>query len=203
MMRFKRKIATAVVLVGAALASGCGSATATHSTTAPSATAQPGTPPAFAWLHPAPAPPAWRLARLTGAAVLAYPSSWQRIHSDPGTVSAALTAPGSDVVTDYLNVTPRQGEETVQNWARFRPDHNREEGDSHVELLAAAQGLRFRDGRGSCVIDRYRTPRTTYQEIACLVGGPRGANVIVAAGLASRWAEDAPALERAVSAFLA
>ena len=53
------------------------------------------------------------------------------------------------------------------------------------------------------MIDRYSTPRTAYQEIACLVSGPRGANVIVAAGLASQWAQEAPALERAVSAFLA
>jgi len=78
-----------------------------------------------------------------------------------------------------------------------------EEGDSQVRLLAAARGLHFRDGSGSCVIDRYRTPATTYQEIACLVRGPRAADVIVAAGLAARWARDAPALERAVSAFIA
>jgi hypothetical protein len=135
--------------------------------------------------------------------VLTYPSSWQRIHSDPGTASAALAEPGSELVSEYLNATPQQGEETLQNWAKFRPDHNREEGDSHVQLLAAARGLQFRDGRGSCVIDRYRTPRTTYQEIACLVSGPRGGNVIVAAGLASQWAREAPALEQAVSAFLA
>jgi len=53
------------------------------------------------------------------------------------------------------------------------------------------------------VIDRYRTPRTTYQEIACLVRGPHGGNVIVAATQPGLWAEDAPTLEQAVSAFLA
>ena len=197
---------TSLALLTAALVAACGGAGHTSTTGAGSTrstTPAGSTAGAFAWLHPAPPPPGWSLARLHGSAALAYPSSWRPIHSDPGTVSAAVEQPGSDLVTQYLNATPQQGEETFQNWAAFRPDHNREEGDSHVEVLASARGLRFRDGRGSCVIDRYRTPRTTYQEIACLVGGPRGANVIVAAGLASRWSQYAPGLERAVSAFLA
>jgi len=218
-MRFKRQTATALVLAGAALAAGCGSAAATHSTTAPSTTvpstathaagapahpvaARSTTPPAFAWLRPAPAPPAWRLARLTGAAALAYPPSWQRIQSDPGTVSAAVVTSGTGLITEYLNATPQQANETLANWNSFRPAHNREEGDSQEQVLAAARDLRFRDGRGSCVIDRYRTSRTRYTEIACLVRAPTADTVIVAAGLASRWSQEAPALERAVSAFL-
>jgi hypothetical protein len=196
---------TTLALMTAALVAACGSGG--HASTASAGATTSATPAAensgaFAWLHPAPPPPGWPLARLHGQAALAYPSSWRRIHSDPGTVSAALEQPGSDLVIKYLNATPQQGGETFQNWATFRPDHNREEGDSHVEVLASARGLRFRDGQGSCVIDRYRTPRTTYQEIACLVGGPRGANVVIAAGLASRWAQYAPELERAMSAFL-
>jgi len=135
--------------------------------------------------------------------VLAYPTSWRRIHSDPGTASAALELPRSDLIEGYLNTTPRQGEETLENWPTFRPEHNREEGDSRVQVLASGRGLHFRDGHGSCVIDRYRTPVTSYQEIACLVQGPQRSNVIVAAALASRWAQDAPALESAVSAFVA
>lgn len=217
----------ALVLLTAAVATGCGGAGSRGSTsrtgsasTTGSASATGTTPttgstsasggitaaagqPSFAWLQPGPPPPGWSQARLPGSVVLTYPASWRRIHSDPGTVSAARTEPGSDLIAEYLNVTPQQGEETFQNWAKFRPAHNVEEGDSHVQVLAAARGLRFRDGRGSCVIDRYRTPATTYQEIACLVRGPRSANVIVAAGLAARWAHDAPGLERAVSAFLA
>jgi hypothetical protein len=219
MMRFKRMTAAAVVLVGGALASGCGSAAATHSTTAPSATApaptdagrtatarsaaaQSANPPAFAWLHPAPAPPAWRLARLTGAAALAYPPSWHRIRSDPGTASAAVVTSGTGLVTEYLNATPQQANETLANWSSFRPAHNREEGDRQEQVLATARDLRFRNGRGSCVIDRYLTSRTRYTEIACLVQAPSAETVIVAAGLAAQWAQEAPALERAVSAFL-
>ncbi|MBV9338950.1 MAG: hypothetical protein JO262_09745 [Solirubrobacterales bacterium] len=198
----------ALVLLTAAVATGCGGAGSTSSTpttgsTPTSAGNRTAVVPPFAWLHPGPAPPGWSQARLPGSVVLSYPSSWRRIHSDPGTVSAARTEPGSGRIADYLNVTPQQGGETLGNWARFRPAHNVEEGDSHVQLLAAARGLHFQDGRGSCVIDRYRTPATTYQEIACLVRGPRSASVVVAAGLAARWARDAPALERAVSAFSA
>jgi hypothetical protein len=204
---------TLLALLAAVVTAACGGGAGTTSTsTAARASAAGSRTPraaggaaAFAWLHPAPAPSAWSLAHLPGhdTAVLAYPSSWHRIHSDPGTVSAVRMEPASDLIADYLNATPQQGEETLQNWARFRPAHNVEEGDSHVQLLASARGLRFRDGHGSCVIDRYNTPETTYQEIACLVRGPHGANVIVAAARAARWAQEAPALERAVSAFLA
>ncbi len=143
------------------------------------------------------------MARLPDRAALAYPSSWQRVRSDPQSASAARSDTRGDLIEEYLNATPQQGEETLRNWSSFRPAHNQEEGDSHIQVLAAAGGLRFRDGQGSCVIDRYRTSRTSYQEIACLVRGPRGANVIVAAAQVRRWSESAPALEQAVSAFVA
>lgn len=201
---------TPLALLAATLIAACGgsatSSTTTAGTTAPAASttaASPSGSAAFAWLRPGPTVPGWSTVRLSGGVVLAYPASWQRIHSDPGTASAALTDRRTDLVEEYLNATPQQGEETLQNWPTFRPDHNKEEGDSHIQVLAAARGLRFRDGHGSCVIDRYATPRTSYQEIACLVRGPHGGNVIVAAALADRWAQDAPTLERAVSAFVA
>jgi hypothetical protein len=183
--------------------------TAAHTTAAPTTaataptTSGAGNPPPFAWLRPAPPPSTWPLARLQGAGALAYPPGWHRIKSDPGTVSAALVVGRTGLVTEYLNATPKQANETLQNWASFRTAHNQEEGESQEQVLAAARDLRFRDGRGSCVIDRYRTTRTRYQEIACLVRAPAGETVVVAAALAGRWASDAPALERAVSAFVA
>ena len=189
---------TVLALLGALVAAGCGSG---RSTTAASHKA--AAPAAFAWLHPAPPPPGWSTARLLGTTALAYPSSWQRLHSDPGTASAAVVQARTGLVTDYLNATPQQGAETLRNWAHFRPDHNRDEGDRHEQVLASAEGLRFRNGSGSCVIDRYRTSRASYQEIACLVRADRGASVIVATALTARWAQDAPMLEQAVSAFLA
>jgi hypothetical protein len=195
---------TAPALLAALLLAACGSAATTSTSTRPrSAGPDAAQAPAFSWLRPAPPPPGWAVAHLAGSAALAYPATWRRIKSDPGTASAALVDRRSGLVVEYLNATPQQGEETMQNWATFRPDHNREEGDSHVQLLASATGLEFRNGRGSCVIDRYRTPRTGYQEIACLVRGSRGTTVIVAAALAQRWHQTAPTLERAVSAFVA
>ena len=42
---------------------------------------------------------------------LAYPSGWQAIRSDPGTVTAALGLATGEI-RGYLNATPRQGAET-------------------------------------------------------------------------------------------
>jgi len=153
----------------------------------------------FAWLRPAPPPARWQVARTRGGATFAYPPGWRAIEPDPGTASAALVEPA--LIAGYLNATPRDGGETLANWSRFRPAHDREEGDRDVRLLASATALRFRSGHGSCVIDRYSTSRTTYREIACLVSGPRSSTVIVAAAPESLWGRQAATLERAVSTF--
>jgi hypothetical protein len=189
----------AALLAAAATAAGCGGSTSVAGRTSTHAEVRG----AFAWLRPAPAPSGWSTASLGGTAALAYPASWQRVKADPGAASAAVVVPRSGLIVQYLNATPAQGGETLANWATFRPDHNGDEGDMHVQVLSSARDLPFRDGRGSCVVDRYQTTRARYQEIACLVRAPAGETVIVAAALASRWAEDAPVLERAVSAFLA
>jgi hypothetical protein len=103
-------------------------------------------------------------------------------------------------ILGYLNVTPRQGQETQANWARFRIEHNAEEGDRDVRRLASAGELRFRTGRGACVQDSYATSAgARYIEIACLVTGRRSESVIVAAAPPSAWASVAPAMERAIS----
>ena len=69
---------------------------------------------------------------------------------------------------------------------------------------AAAEGVQFRGGIGSCVIDDYRTRigGHHYQEIACLVQGHTSASVIVAAAPAAGWARARPLLLRAVAAYL-
>jgi hypothetical protein len=204
-MRFSRL--TVIAVIAAGLLAGCGATGSAGNSSSGTASSPPsqgaGNAEAFAWLRPAPPPVAWSLARLGTTVTLAYPPGWHPVKSDAGTVSAGRVDTRSGLIAQYLNATPQQADETLQNWSAFRPAHNREEGDSHVLVLAAGQGLRFRDGTGSCVIDRYRTSKTTYQEIACLVRGPAGGTVVVAAGLSARWAQDAPALERAVSAFMA
>jgi hypothetical protein len=160
-------------------------------------------PQPFAWLKPAPPPSGWKVATIPTGSVLAYPPSWELIHSDPGAASAALLASPSRLISRYVNATPQQGAETLQDWARFRPDHNGDEGDKDVRVIASATGLHFRAGTGSCVIDRYLTPSAAYQEIACLVYGPRAHTVIVAAAPRRDWAAASAELERAISAFKA
>ena len=115
-------------------------------------------------------------------------------------MSAAVLGPQGRI-RGYLNATPRQGAETLANWARFRPAHNHEEGDRHVVSEAAAQALRFRTGTGSCVIDHYATVSAHYREIACLVRGSKASTVVVAAAVPRDWKRLAPQLERAVSSL--
>jgi len=155
--------------------------------------------PAFRWLHPEHPPRGWKLARLpSGAATFAYPRTWRPIRTDPGTASVALIGHGGNI-RGYLNATPHQGTETLANWPSFRIQHLREEHSTDVRLIASAHGLRFRSGRGSCVIDSYRTSRTRYREIACLVAGTRTSSVVLGAAPSKTWAKQAETIERAIA----
>jgi len=155
----------------------------------------------FAWLKPASPPTGWNVARTRGGAMLAYPPGWTSIKTDPGTASVALLG-GGERIDGYLNATPRQGNETLADWSRFRPQHNEGEGDRGVRLVAATTA-RFRAGRGACVIDTYTTSKASYREIACLVSGPSSSAVVVAAAPTALWDQQAATLQRAVSSFMA
>ncbi|HSO97615.1 MAG TPA: hypothetical protein VLP43_01580 [Solirubrobacteraceae bacterium] len=132
---------------------------------------------------------------------MAYPPGWRPAAGDRGTATAVLRSPGGGFL-GYLNITPRQGAETIRHWAAFRPAHNGAEGDRQVRRLASYPALRFRTGRGACVRDRYVT-RTgaRYIELACLVAGRHAATVIVGAAPPRVWARMAPQIERAISAL--
>ncbi len=107
-----------------------------------------------------------------------------------------------DAYLGYLNLTPRQGDETLTNWTSFRVAHNAQEGDRNLKTLAAAKGLRFRSGHGSCVRDAYTTSTgAKFLELACLVAGSRASWVIVGAAPPPAWARVAPLIKRAISAF--
>jgi hypothetical protein len=191
-----RRTRTTVSLVGVAIAltvgaTGCGGGQAGH---------PPDAGP-FAWLQPAPPPAGWRVARIPRGSTLAYPPGWRPIRTDPGTATVALLGRG-ERIEGYLNATPKQGSETLVNWSRFRVDHNRGEGSRHERLVASAHNLRFRSGRGSCVIDGYTTSKAAYREIACLVAGPKSSAVVVAAARAALWHDQAATLQRAVSSFV-
>jgi hypothetical protein len=155
----------------------------------------------FVWLRPASPPVGWHIARTPDGAALAYPPGWTAIKTDPGTASVALRGDRGRI-DGYLNVTPKQGAETLANWSRFRPQKNRAEGARNVRLVAAIGDAPFRSARGSCVIDTYTTSLTTYQEIACLVSGHGASEVVVAAAPTLLWQERSAVLERAVSSFV-
>ena len=97
----------------------------------------------FGWLRPASVPTGWNVARIHGGATFAYPPGWTPIKTDPGTASVALLG-GGQRIDGYLNATPRQGNETLANWSRFRPQHNQGEGDRGVRLVAATTDGGFR-----------------------------------------------------------
>jgi hypothetical protein len=192
-MRQTRASAGLVVAACALIAgvTGCGGGHASHRRVAGP----------FAWLRPAPPPTGWKVVRIPGGSTLAHPPGWRSINTDPGTASVALLGSG-DRIDAYLNATPKQGPETLANWSRFRPDHNRGEGNRSVRVVASASDLRFRSGRSACVIDIYTTSKAAYREIACLVAGPRASAVVVAAAPTSLWDDHAATLERAVSSFV-
>jgi len=169
--------------------------------------ALPGRSPgrAFPPLRPAAAPARWpHLTLPGGTAVLSYPPALRPLAGDAGTVSAARLSPGGTIGL-YLNATPRQGGEHLRNWAAFRLARLRSDDAATARQDAAARGVPFRGGTGSCVIDDYRTRigRHHYEEIACLVQGRTSATVIIAAAPAARWARARPLLFQAVAAYLA
>lgn len=159
---------------------------------------------AFPSLVPAAAPAGWpHLTLPDGTAVLSYPPSLRRVAGDKDAVSAARLSPGGTYQL-YLNATPRQGAERLRQWAAFRLSLLRSDDAASAHEVAAAEGVKFRGGTGSCVIDNYvtRIGGHHYEEIACLVQGQAGASVIVAAAPAAAWVQARPLLLRAVAAYL-
>ena len=155
----------------------------------------------FAWLHPGTAPAGWLVARAPGGATFSYPPDWRPIKTDPGTASVALLGSGGRI-NGFLNETPRQGDETLANWTRFRTQHNGDEGDRDVRVVAATENVGLRSGRSSCVIDAYTTSKARYREIACLVDGTSSAAVVVGAAPTAMVARQTPILERAITTFI-
>jgi hypothetical protein len=157
----------------------------------------------FPSMTAAPAPAGWlRLTLPDGTAMLSYPPSLHPVTGDADSVSAARLSPAGGYLL-YLNATPRQGDETLRDWTAFRLRLLRSDDAASAYLDAAAVGVRFRGGTGSCVSDDYITKIGAhhYREIACLVQGRSSASVIVAAAPAGQWDHAGPLLERAVAAY--
>jgi len=154
-------------------------------------------------LSPRPAPAGWHHATLAdGTGVLAYPPGMRLVASDRGAVSAArFSASGAYLL--YLNATPRQGGESLRDWAEFRVEHLTDDEAASARLLAESHGVHFVGGIGTCVIDAYVTKVKSHHftELACFVTSPTSASVIVAAAPTANWAKAAPVLKRAVAAY--
>ncbi len=166
-------------------------------------TAQSARPRSASALIGRPAPANWLRVRLPGGgAVLAYPPSMRLLSGDRGTVSAASFSPSGRYLL-YLNVTPKQGSESLGNFVEFRLDHQREEETTAVRELSEQTGVRFLGGTGTCVTDAYVTKvgANHFTEIACFVRGRTAATVIVAAAPSATWASAAGVLRRAIAAF--
>jgi hypothetical protein len=169
------------------------------------AVARPGRPAgaAFPRLRPAAAPASWRQLTLpNGTAVLSYPPGLRPLAGDKDAASAAKIGPGG-AFRLYLNATPRQGSERLAHWAAFRLHLLRSDDAASAQPVAAAQGIKFRGGTGSCVMDRYvtRIGGHHFQEVACLVQGHTSASVVVAAAPAAQWVTARSLLLRAVAAY--
>ena len=199
-------LATALTLTG------CG-ASASHTSASNTGTSQTSgagqssarhrDPSGFTWFRARPTPSGWHRASLAdGQAVLSYPGSLHALTTDQGTVSEGLTTKSGTVLV-YLNVTPKQGNETPSDWPDFRVGHLLDDDASAAKITGRATGLEFRGGNGSCVLDSYisKVHANHYREIACFVQGAHAASVIVAAAPAGDWGTYQGLLEEAVSAY--
>jgi len=139
----------------------------------------------------------------SGAATLAYPSSWKAIPGDKGTVTFSLRDREGRYL-GYLNLTPRQGSEQLAGWAAFRAARNREEGDKDVRVLRSMENVQVGNGRRSCVVDEYlsRFGSHPYRELACIVAGPRATSVFVGATLVPEWSKLGPLVERSAAMLI-
>ena len=124
------------------------------------------------------------------------------MEGDRGTLSVALRN-SAGTYLGYLNVTPRQGSETPQDWAVFRLTHLRRDDAISVQEDAKVQSVRTAAAVRSCVIDDYVTTVGHHQfhEVACYVVRGSVGSVVVAATPSGDPAHVWTQLERAVAAY--
>ena len=158
---------------------------------------------AAAWLGVSGPPQGWPTIAIPAGAQMPYPPGWHPAKGDRGTATALQRGSGGTYV-GYLNLTPRQGNETLANWTSFRISHNLDEGDRTDRKLAEASNLHFPTGTGSCVRDAYTTKTSAhYVELACLIVGRRTTVVIVGAAPPGSWARQGGEIGRAIAGVTA
>ena len=103
----------------------------------------------------------------------------------------------------YLNVTPHQGNETLQDWAAFRLSHLLGDDATTVHEDGMVRSLRTANGARSCVTDDYVTTigHHHFHEVACYVMNDSVGSVVVAATPSGDPAHVWSELETAVAAY--
>ena len=157
----------------------------------------------FSWLASTTPPATWaRLAVPSGLGTLSSPPGFRPVEGDPGTLSVALRN-AAGTYLGYLNVTPRQGDETLQDWPAFRLSHMLDDDavSDHEDAMVTA--LRTPTGARSCVTDDYVTTmgHHHFHEVACYVTSGSVSSVVVAATPSGDPAHVWTQLERAVAAY--
>ncbi len=175
---------------------------ATKVSSAHSESANSATLGSFGWLASTTPPAPW--ARLTlppGLGTLSSPPGFHTVEGDPGTLSVALRNSPATYL-GYLNLTPRQGHETLQNWAAFRLSHLLGDDVVSVHEDGTVQSVGTAAAVRSCVTDDYVTTigHHHFHEVACYVTSGSVRSVVVAATPSCDPAHVWTHLERAVAA---
>ena len=158
---------------------------------------------AFSWLASTTPPATWaRLTVASGLGALSSPPGFRTVDGDPGTLSVALRN-SAGTYLGYINVTPHQGHETLQDWAAFRLSHLLGDDAVSVHEDATVHSVRTAAALRSCVIDDYvtTTGHHRYHEVACYVTSGSVSSVVVAATPSGDPAHVWNQLERAVAAY--
>jgi hypothetical protein len=143
-----------------------------------------------------------RLTVLSGLGTLSSPPGFRTVDGDPGTLSLALLS-SAGTYLGYLNVTLRQGPETLQDWPAFRLTHLGGDDAVSIHEDATVRSVRTAAAVRSCVVDDYVTTvgHHQYHEVACYVMGGSVGSVVVAATPSGDPGHVWTQLERAVAAY--
>lgn len=203
-------IVSSVALVAAANigstlwpASKARTAVVTKASTAHSGSVTSATLGSFGWLASTAPPATWsRLTVPSGLGTLFSPPGFRTVDGDPGTLSVVLRN-SVGTYLGYLNVTPRQGHETLQDWTAFRLSHLLGDDAVSVHEDAAVRSVRTTGAVRSCVTDDYVTTvgHHHFHEVACYITSGSIRSVVVGATPSGDPAHVWTQLERAVAAY--
>jgi hypothetical protein len=178
-------------------------ARAANATTSHTGSADSATLGSFGWLASSAPPVTWaRLTGPSGLGTLFSPPGFRTLDGDPGTLSVTLVN-SAGTYLGYINVTARQGSETLHDWAAFRLTHLRDDDAVSVHQDAVVQSVRTTRTVRSCVIDDYVTTvgHHPFHEVACYVTSGSVGSVVVAATPSGDPAHVWTQLERSVAAY--